>query len=342
MVVFFHNFGFASYFYFGWLGVDLFFVLSGFLITEILLKTLYRKDYLKNFFLKRILRIFPLYYSVLIFSIFFLPSVSFLQDNLEYYVNNQIWLWTFLQNWLFVFKEPEKTNFLVHFWSLAVEEQFYLVWPFIILWVKRPKILLLVVSSFLVFVISMRIWLWFNHFDLENYFNPYTFTRIDGICIGCILALTTSINFNFIRKYNTVIVLIVAILNFVFYFLNKANSYAFPYLPFFGYTSFAFLFALLIYEAVRGKSQWVNFIFTLPFLEFLGKISFGFYVFHWPIYLALFPSLVLYLNQSLNLRLPISQVSASIIVTLIGLGVSVVSYYTFETKFLNLKTRLQN
>ncbi len=340
MVVFFHNFGFANYFYFGWLGVDLFFVLSGFLITEILLNTVNRKDYLKKFFLKRILRIFPLYYSVLVISIFILPSVPPLQDNLEYYVNNQVWLWTFLQNWLFIFKEPEQTNFLVHFWSLAVEEQFYMIWPFAVLILRKPKRLLIVVASFLAVIIFFRIWLWFNHFDLENYFNPYTFTRVDGICIGCMLALTISINFNFIKKYNTLIVLLVAILNFIFYFLNKANSYAFPYLPFFGYTSFAFLFGLLIYEAIREKNKWIEYIFTLPILKFLGKISYGFYVFHWPIYLALFPRLLSTLTDSFDFDLSFSKIASSVIATLIGLAVSVFSYYTFEAKFLNLKNRL--
>jgi peptidoglycan/LPS O-acetylase OafA/YrhL len=135
-------------------------------------------------------------------------------------------------------------------------------------------------------------------------------------------------------------VLALAILNFIFYFLNKANLYAFPYLPFFGYTSFAFVFAFLIYEAVTGKNIIVNSIFRLPVLKFLGKISYGLYVFHWPIYLALFPKLILALHESLNLSLSISQIASSIIVTLIGLGVSVISYYTFETKFLNLKNKI--
>ena len=340
MVVFFHNFGFAKYFYFGWLGVDLFFVLSGFLITEILLRTVGTKDYFKSFFFKRALRIFPLYYAVLIVSVIVLPLIPSLRDNLEYYVDNQLWLWTFLQNWLFIFKEPEKTNFLVHFWSLAVEEQFYLVWPFIIFVFRKPKTLLVFVIALLLIIICLRIWFWANDFYFTNYFNPYTFTRFDGICIGCLLALTMKIDFDFIRKYNTIIVLMLGALNFVFYFFNKSNSYEFPYLPFFGYTSFAFVFAFLIYEAVSGKNKMVNLVFNSKVLKFFGKISFGFYVFHWPIYLALFPRLVSVFNESFAFQLIASQITSSVIVTLIGLSVSVVSYYTFESKFLNLKKRI--
>jgi peptidoglycan/LPS O-acetylase OafA/YrhL len=340
LVVFFHNFGFINYFFFGWLGVDLFFVLSGFLITEILLKTVGGKNYLKRFYLKRILRIFPLYYSVLIICIILLPRVPALHDNLKYYVDNQLWLWAYLQNWLFILKTPENTNFLVHFWSLAVEEQFYLLWPFIILWIRKPKPLLILVSIFLIFVVCLRIWLWLNHVEILNYFNPYTFTRVDGICVGCMLALIKAINFNIIKKYSSLFVLSLAALNFVFYFLNKANSYSFPYLPFFGYTSFAMVFALFIYEAITENNKIINFIFTLPPLKFLGKISYGFYIFHWPIFLALFPMLTTFIHDRLSIGSSHSQIASSIIATLIGLVVSIISYYTFEIKFLRLKNQL--
>lgn len=340
LVVFFHNFGFANYFYFGWLGVDLFFVLSGFLITEILLQTVGDKSYLKNFYVRRTLRIFPLYYLVLIISIFILPKVPTLHDNLDYYVQNQVWLWTYLQNWLFIIKKPEDTNFLVHLWSLAVEEQFYLVWPWVILWIRKPKLLLVLVGALLILVIWLRIWLWLNNIEALNYFNPYTFTRIDGICIGCMLALIKAINFNIIRKYSTLFVLILSILNFIFYFLNKAHSFSFPYFPFFGFTSFAIVFAFLVYEAITEKNKLINFIFTLSPLRFFGKISYGFYVFHWPIYLGLFPKISFLLNKKMDMEISYAQIISAIIATSLGLLVSVISYYSFEMKFLKLKNRL--
>src|SRR6476660_8253758 len=73
LVVLYHNFGFNSYFNYGWLGVDLFFVLSGFLITDILLNTMNTKNYFRNFYARRVLRIFPLYYLSLFLFIIILP-----------------------------------------------------------------------------------------------------------------------------------------------------------------------------------------------------------------------------------------------------------------------------
>src|SRR5215475_3841885 len=114
LVVFLHNFKFVNYFFFGWLGVDLFFVLSGFLITEILLKTLGQPHYFRNFYMRRMLRIFPLYYITLVFAFFILPFFIPSYINMSYYVRNQGWLWAYLQNWLFVFKEPSGTPMLLH------------------------------------------------------------------------------------------------------------------------------------------------------------------------------------------------------------------------------------
>src|SRR5690606_28459276 len=106
LVVVYHNFGFINYFFFGWLGVDLFFVLSGFLITDILLRTLGQPNYLRNFYTRRVLRIFPLYYLALIIFLIIIPKTNLSLD-LAYYKENEIWLWTYIQNWLYIFKHPD-------------------------------------------------------------------------------------------------------------------------------------------------------------------------------------------------------------------------------------------
>src|SRR6185369_11421808 len=121
LVVLLHNFGFLNYFFFGWLGVDLFFVLSGFLITDILLSAVDKPHFLRNFYMRRVLRIFPLFYLILVICILVLPLISGLHIQLSYYTDNQAWFWTYLQNWLFTFKDPDGAKILLHTWSLAVE-----------------------------------------------------------------------------------------------------------------------------------------------------------------------------------------------------------------------------
>jgi peptidoglycan/LPS O-acetylase OafA/YrhL len=337
LVVVYHNFGFINYFFFGWLGVDLFFVLSGFLITDILLKTVGSPKYLSNFYIRRILRIFPLYYLFVILCLFVLPKL-YPHFDVSYYSNNQIWIWTYLQNWLYIFKPNDGTNAMHHLWSLAVEEQFYLFWPLIILLIKKPKYLLIFISLALLAVLGLRLWIWTNHIADLAYFNLYTFSRIDGICIGCMIALLQRIDRNFFKRYTTWIVLFFAGLNFIFFFINRSYKFSFPYLALAGYTTFAMMFGLLVNEAVTGGTKFINRVFSFPLLRFFGKISYGFYMFHWPVYLLLSPWLFSQFSEyltghSLNFFV-------SFAATIAGIAISWISYRYYERYFLKLKDKL--
>ena len=337
LVVFYHNFGFINYFFFGWLGVDLFFVLSGFLITDILLKTFGNQNYLRNFYTRRVLRIFPLYYLSLVIFLLILPRVRDIPIDLSYYTKHQWWLWTYLQNWLYIFKPTNSTNALHHFWSLAVEEQFYLLWPLAILTLRKPKYLLLLMGGLLLVVMILRLFIWTYQIEDLAYFNLYTFSRIDGICIGCMLSLVQRINPGFLKKFTPAIVFTMAGLNFIFYFFNRRYHFTFPYLAIVGYTTFAMLFALLINEAVTQETRIINFIFNNGILKFFGKISYGLYVYHWPLYLLLSPYIFRWAQTSINQFS--SQILASAITTLVAIFISFISFRYFESYFLKLKDR---
>lgn len=340
LVVFYHNFGFINYFFFGWLGVDLFFVLSGFLITDILLKTRNSPNFLKNFYVRRVLRIFPLYYLTLIcfFSLFPIFNCRFL--NIDFYIQHQVWFWAYLQNWLFIFYSPPHSALaLLHFWSLSVEEQFYLVWPFIILLFKNPKALIYLLFALLFAVISLRFLLW--EFKIENiaYFNLYTFSRIDGICIGSLLAILRTVNYKAINRYFTLIILGLAILNFVFYFFNKSNYFSYPYLAIVGYTTFATLFGLLVNEGVQKENTLINRVLSIRTLRFFGLISYSLYVFHWPLYLMAAPILSNWCHSNLTFLDP--SIFASLVATLFAILLAWCSYYFFEKRFLSLKKKFE-
>lgn len=338
LVVFYHNFGFTDYFFFGWLGVDLFFVLSGFLITDILLKTVNTPGYFKNFYAKRILRIFPLYYLSLFIFLVILPHLKNFPLDFSYYINNQWWFWAYLQNWFLIFHNPgNNTTAIQHFWSLAVEEQFYLLWPLIIFLIKKPKTLLWVMGTMLLAIIVTRFIIWTMQVKEFNYFGLYTFTRIDGICIGSMLAILQFMQTAFLKKYFTGVVLMLAGLNFLFYFFNKQNQFTFPYLAIVGYTTFATLFALLVYESVSKTNKLINLLLGNPVLKFFGKISYGLYVFHWPVYLILYGWVETLIKNLLRNESMILPIAISVTLTLIAILISVISYYFFESFFLKKK-----
>src|SRR5690349_16228621 len=131
---------------YGSYGVELFFVLSGFLITGILYDSRDTPNYFRNFYMRRVLRIFPLYYGILVLVFLVAPLIAVLRGpTLDYLVDRQAWAWLYAVN-IYIAREGDWAfSYLDHLWSLAVEEHFYLVWPFVVgLLAWRPRTLILV------------------------------------------------------------------------------------------------------------------------------------------------------------------------------------------------------
>jgi peptidoglycan/LPS O-acetylase OafA/YrhL len=191
----------------------------------------------------------------------------------------------------------------------------------------------------LLFVMIFRFFIWTFRIEDLAYFNLYTFSRIDGICIGCMLSLVQRINPGFLKKFTPAIVFAMAALNFIFYFFNRRFHFTFPYLAIVGYTTFAMLFALLINEAVTQQNRIINFIFNNGILKFFGKISYGLYIYHWPVYLLLGPYMIKW--TQLNISQFSSQLLASVIGTLAAIFISFISFRYYESYFLKLKDRFR-
>lgn len=173
---------------FGWTGVDLFFVLSGFLITGILCDGRDAAHRTRTFYVRRVLRIMPLYYSVLILMFVVLPLIHRPHDTMyEQLVRDQAWYWTYTSNWLLGLQIPPHFNYMNHFWSLAVEEQFYLVWPLVV-WHASRQTALRIAAGAIVGALVFRIVLagsgvWW----LSTYF--LTPCRMDALAVGSVVAL---------------------------------------------------------------------------------------------------------------------------------------------------------
>jgi len=317
----------------------LFFVLSGFLITDILLQTIGEKGFLKRFYIRRMLRIFPLYYLLLIFCLIILPVIGSFKGTMGYYTGYQWWFWLYFQNWLYIIHPPEQNNFLLHLWSLAVEEQFYIIWPFVILLVRKIKTLFWIMIFLLIGIMVTRSLLWITNTEGLQYFNLYIFTRIDGICIGCALALLQRINPGLISRNISIIVFSIAALNFSFFFLNRVNDYSFPYFNFVGYTTFAVIFAILVDECIVNSRGWTARICNIKPLKFFGKISYGFYILHWPVYKLANENLITWLKDNQIQNEYYTQMISALACTCLAILLSTLSYYFFEARFLRLKNR---
>ncbi len=337
LVILYHNFSFIEYFNYGWLGVDLFFVLSGFLITDILLNSLNSKYYFKNFYARRILRIFPLYYLSLILFLFVIPAISPNLLDMSYYQHHQLWFWTYLQNWPLIFKDDSQANALNHYWSLAIEEQYYLLWPILVLLLKKPKRIIIFCIIMLGVVIAFRVYIWNNAELFPSYERAFLFTRLDGILIGSMLAALCHINSTLLRKYFTTFLLALTAVNYLFYLFKKNQDPAFPSWAIAGFTTFSLVFAIIIYEAIMKENKLINFILTNPVLTFLGKYSYGIYIFHWPIKLMIFEYFNNIISPMFVTESLFQQIIVGLLCTIAGILISVISYYIFEVHFLRLK-----
>ena len=175
----------------GWIGVDLFFVLSGFLITGILLDLRRNPDYFRIFYGRRTVRIFPLYYAAL--TVFFLVVPMLLTHlhhqrafDVETGTAGKLFAWTYLLNWYEGLKGFQIIPHpLQHFWSLAIEEQFYLVWPFLVLKLARRR-LIQVCFGLMALGLFMRAVMYWIHLPIAAY--TWTICRADPLAAGAIVA----------------------------------------------------------------------------------------------------------------------------------------------------------
>ena len=146
------------------------------------------------------------------------------------------------------------------------------------------------------------------------------------------IALLMQFRPQLIGKNIGLIALGLAAMNFIFYFLNQSDKNGYPFFAFVGYTTFCAMFGLLVYEVVMNKQSFASRLLSIQPLRFFGKISYGFYIFHWPIYL---------MSRKYLFEQTGSRLGTALIATVLALLVSVISYYYFERYFLRLKSRFK-
>lgn len=178
-----NSFPMSDWFSFGWVGVDLFFVLSGFLITRILLDTRRYPNYFLNFYARRILRIWPLYFALLALMFLVMPRIAPHWSAEAMKHAHPGWAFVlFVQN---LTSGHDLTGPLSVTWSLAIEEQFYLVWPLMVWMLPERRVRQLALAIVLV---SPIVRLSFAAADPSASVYYHTLTRLDGLALGSFLA----------------------------------------------------------------------------------------------------------------------------------------------------------
>lgn len=286
--------------YNGLLGVTLFFVISGYLITSIILKyksKSTKRTFLKAFYLRRSIRIFPVYYFLI--GILFLFNVQEIRDKI-------FWFLFYIQNHYFISINSWDGS-LNHFWSLAVEEQFYLFWPLIMLSVKN-KYLDKAVVSLIVFSLIFKLLLFY--FKGNKFIGLYMFSNFDAFAIGGALACHKYINaFKFLDGDNkTAFVVRIFTFLFVVAYLSLHISYMMGFIDNSFVSNVLMTFMMSIFSLIliiySTKHPFKPVLQSYLFVQ-LGKISYGIYLFH-----MFAPEIYSFLNRiafKYNLFIPFTE-----------------------------------
>ena len=315
----------------GKLGVYLFFVLSGFLITYLLFeeKSIKKKINYRDFLIRRVLRIWPLYFLVLILGLFILPKLitneyidtSIITDNI---LELLLLYSTFLAN--IVGPLYGVIPYISHLWSIGAEEQFYLFWPLLVMYIGRR-----------VYVVILLILLTYLFADIYLLVEPSNTTLIEmplksikyilnysGMIVGAGFAYIAYYQKAILNKY---------ILNGYFFFITSAVLLILVLLNvklhIFHFGLYSILFGIVIANLALNPK--IKNILEFNILKYLGKVSYGIYMYH-PICIML----IAYAFQKFDFEKPVLFYVLSIISTI---TISAISYEFFEKPFLKIKSR---
>jgi peptidoglycan/LPS O-acetylase OafA/YrhL len=314
------------------LGVKLFFVLSGFLITGILIggrelgeRTPDRRlSFVRQFYIRRFLRIFPVYYVVLIALILVGAAQT-----------RQIWSWLFTYTTnVYIWHHLAFPATVPHFWTLAVEEQFYLVWPWAVLFLPR-KSLLLFVLTLCCLGPAWRFYASF-HYSPDHWNAAFTFTLgvVDFLAIGAVLAIAAHADRSREKLRRTlawVVLPVGAVMYIILFYVSRSSIDRHVPLAL-ADTGAALVFCWLIGFASLGfRGRFGRLLEWRP-IVYLGKISYGIYIFHYLVPLTF---------AAAATRLGIEYVNSGFVnfiaASLVTFAIAAISWHSFERPINGLK-----
>ena len=333
----------------GWIGVDLFFVLSGFLITGILVDSRDDRGYFRSFYIRRALRIFPLYY-VFLLGIFALAlHLAPHSRNAKALLSHEWWYWTYTVNALIARNgswavAPFNT---FHLWSLAVEEQFYLVWPLLV-WVVPRRRLGAVCAGAMVVSFAARLFLHL-HGAAPVALYALTITHLDPIAIGALVAIAVRAPDGLARLRRWAPVVGAASAGALIAIIVTAHgvspSDTVP-MQLVGYPVVGLFCAALLITALAAPAGWVDRLvgrgWTLAPLRYIGRRSYAIYLLHFPLLYAAENAGFTYPHMAAVTRSPLLG-QAVFFVGIVGISVAAaeLSWRLLEGPILQLRSHFR-
>lgn len=310
----------------GGYGVDLFFVLSGYLITSILLRAKVRPHYFRNFYARRFLRIFPLYYAIVL-------VLAACSRWLPFGPMDPVWpYFLYVSNLFMVFTLRDWAP-LGHTWSLAIEEQFYLVFPILVLWVGKVRLRFVLWSVILVTPL-IRVITSAALFPAASAFA--TFCRLDVLAMGALIALEfdgrTEISDRATRRLRLTFAVFAAASTILW--LTKQLDFRKLLFKTAGLTVVDLTAALFVCVVLAAPGKSLTWMLRRPAAVAMGRISYGLYLIHYPI--------LRIVQAQTSKRLADTWTRTAVVasVTLAATAVlAIMSWYLFERPILRLKKR---
>jgi len=314
----------------GFIGVDIFFVLSGFLITSLLIQEFDCMECinLQYFYMRRVLRLGPsLIFFLVVFCLLSLVALN-KEKAIGNFIDALISL-VYLSNWAraFMLHPPD---FLGHTWSLSIEEQFYILWPIILLTLLRitKNRWYIVFTAALVALFSWLLRIYFAMSDVptERLYNGLD-TRADALMVGCTLGVLISSGLisedvkGYLSKWLVAIAPFSMICLLAFSILSKWQD---PRMYYLGFFVIELLTVALVLDILVSKRSIIGKVFAMRWLIWVGSISYGLYLWHYPIYRTM-------------LALGFNRLAVILVGTFVTFVVAACSYYFLERPILKFR-----